>query len=74
MEKKITEKIDVTRLKYYNDKGEKKYNIDRIMTYLYNREGKGLVRDICSLLGEERVLLLNLERLIREHILNTRKG
>lgn len=72
MENKITNKIDVTKLKYYNDKGEKKYNIDRIMTYLSNREGKGLIRDICSLLGEERVILLNIERLIREYIVNNR--
>jgi hypothetical protein len=56
MEKKITEKIDITKLKYYNNQGEKKYNIDKILAYLYNREGKGLVRDICILLGEERVI------------------
>jgi hypothetical protein len=58
MEKNFSEKIDITRLKYYNDKGEKKYNIDKILSYLSNREGKGLVRDICTLLGEERVYII----------------
>ena len=55
MEKKFT---DVTKLKYYNDKGHKKYDIDQIINYLKSREGKGLIRDICNLLGEPRVILL----------------
>ena len=72
MEKKITEKIDITKLRSYNDKGEKKYNIDKIIAYLTNREGKGLIRDICTLLGEERVILFNIARFSRRYILNRR--
>jgi hypothetical protein len=70
MEKKY---IDITKLKYYNDKGEKKYNIDKIVSYLNNREGKGLIRDICILLAEERVILINIARFIRRYITNPRQ-
>jgi hypothetical protein len=48
-------KVDITKLRYYNELGEKKYDVDKISTYMEKRDGKGLIRDICMLLGEERV-------------------
>jgi hypothetical protein len=48
-------KFEIAKLRYFTINGEKKYHIDKILAHLENREGKGLVRDICALLGEERV-------------------
>jgi hypothetical protein len=42
----------------FNQKGEREYNMENIFTHLKNREGKGLVRDVCDIIGEERRDLL----------------
>lgn len=51
----ILVKFDFSKVKGLNDKGERKFNIEYIMSYLKQREGKGLVRDICTIIGEPRV-------------------
>lgn len=42
----------------FNDKGERVFNIENIFTHLNKRDGKGLVRDVCDIIGEERRDLL----------------
>jgi hypothetical protein len=43
---------------FYDENGIKKYNVEKIIENLSVREGKGLVRDVCSILNEERRDLL----------------
>ena len=42
----------------FNEKGERVFEVAMIIDHLEKREGKGLVRDLCSLIGEERRDLL----------------
>jgi hypothetical protein len=47
-----------SNFKSFNKKGEREYNIKKIMDHLANREGKGFVRDVSEIIGEERRDLL----------------
>lgn len=42
----------------FNEKGERIYEVEEMINYLSNKEGKSLIRDLCSLIGEERRDLL----------------
>ena len=39
-------KTDITKLRYYNEKGLKQYDIERIQIHLESRDGSGMIRDI----------------------------
>lgn len=53
-----TKKYHKQNFKIINEKGERIYNIEKIINHLSSREGKGLVRDVCNIIGEERRDLL----------------
>ncbi len=55
-----------------NDKGERKYNIEKLITFLNEKEGKGLVSSLCDVIKEPRRDLLEhtLTIIGKEHFLN----
>jgi hypothetical protein len=53
-----TTQFNKQNFRVFNENGERVFEVAGLIEYLEKREGKGLVRDLCSMIGEERRDLL----------------